>query len=182
MASVDSHWNGCTPRSRTPHECEVKPDSMPGWYAPSAAWRVPFQRDARRRYGSALTAQLGVGALSYRHEGMEIRGRESPVPVIIRFEAQPRYETYGLNPEDYPRVYADADAESPHRMPDGSLCLFYPGDPVDRRWRADLGLLALLDLTADHLYFETYWRHTGGAAGGQWLGPEAAHGFGGRSA
>jgi hypothetical protein len=181
MASVDPYWNGCTP-SHSPHQGAVQHGSIPAWYATSAAWRMPFQRDAKRRYGSALTAQLEADALNYRHEGIEIRGRASPVPVIIRFVAQPKYNTYGLEPADYPRVYADAGADSPHRMPDGSLCLFYPGDPIERRWRADLGLLTLLDLTADHLYFETYWRHTGGTAGGQWLGPEAAHGFRGRSA
>jgi hypothetical protein len=154
----------------------------PAWYGTSAAWRVPFQRDAKRRYGNALAAELERGALTFRHEGIEIRGRSSSVPVVIRFEAQPRYNTYGLEPEDYPRVFADLGKESPHRMPDGSLCLFYPGDPRERRWTADLGLLALLDLSSDHLYFETYWRHTGGTAGGKWLGPEAAHGFTERSA
>lgn len=147
------------------------------WYGTTPSWRVPFQRDAKRRYGSAITVSLEEGALTYHHQGLEIRGRASPVPIAIRFKMQPKYNTYGLKPEDFPRVYADSNADSPHRMPDGSLCLYYPGDPVERRWTADLGLLALLDLSSDHLYFETYWRFTGGMSGGQWLGPEAAHGF-----
>ncbi len=150
---------------------------MPSWYGITPSWRVPFQREAKRRYGNAITATLEEGILTYAHDGLEIRGRETPVPVVVRFEAQPKYNTYGLKPADYPRVYADRGAESPHRMPDRSLCLFYPGDPPDRRWTANLGLLAILDLAADHLYFETFWRHTGGARRGKWLGPEAPHGF-----
>jgi hypothetical protein len=97
--------------------------------------------------------------------------------VTIVFFASPAYDTYGLAAEDYPRVWADTDDTSPHRMPDGSLCLYYPGDPADRRWQAGLGLLTLLNLIRDHLFFEHYWRSTGGHDRGVWLGPEADHGF-----
>ncbi len=71
--------------------------------------------------------------------------------MVVKFEARPRYDTYGLMPDDYPRVYADPKELSPHRMPDGSLCLFYPGDPIDRRWTAKRGLLSLLELAVDHV-------------------------------
>lgn len=147
------------------------------WYGADSSWTIPFQRDARRHYGSDVTVDLGHDHLIYHHGGLDIPGRDEPVPATIVFEARPRYDTHGLAPQDYPRVYADAGLQSPHRMPDDSLCLFYPGDPPDRRWTAKDGLLALLDLTGDHLFLETYWRHTGGHRGGKWLAPEAPHGY-----
>lgn len=151
------------------------------WYGADPAWTLPFQRDARRHYGSAVTVALRHNYLLYRHEGLDVPGRDEPVPVEVRLEARPLYDTYGLSPQDYPRVFADHGLASPHRMPDDSLCLFYPGDPPERRWTADDGLLALLNLAGDHLFFETYWRHTGGHQGGKWLAPEAPHGYqGGR--
>lgn len=152
----------------------------PRWYGEDPAWRLPFQRDARRHYGDAVVAKLRTSCLVYRHQGLEVPGRE-PIPVVILFEAFPTYETYGLAPQDYPKVFADPRQVSPHRMPDGSLCLFYPGDPPDQRWTDDSGLLSLLNLTGDHLFFETYWRHTGERRGGLWLGPEAPHGYGGEA-
>lgn len=152
------------------------------WYGADPVWRLPFQRDARRRDGKAITVELRHDSLLYMHSGLDVPGRSKAVPVTVRFDAKPRYDTYGLRAEDYPRVFADAGLESPHRMPDRSLCLFYPGDPVERRWIAGDGLLSLLDLAADHLFYETYWRHTGGPKRGVWLGDEAPHGFRGSAA
>lgn len=65
------------------------------------------------------------------------------------FFADPPYDTYGQHAEDYPRVWADRGRASPHRMPGDSLCLYSPFDPSARRWRAELGLLCLLNLTRD---------------------------------
>ncbi len=152
------------------------------WYGEDSAWVLPFQREARRYFGDALQAELRHGCLFYRHEGLDIPGRTEPVPVSVEFKAQPPYARYGLSPEDYPRVFADRGLSSPHRMPDDSLCLFYPRDPLERRWSADRGLLALLALVADHIFFETYWRHTGGYRRGLWIGPEAPHGLQGGKA
>lgn len=150
---------------------------IPRWYGADPVWTLPFQRDARRHYGDEIKVDLRRDQLIYRHRGLDVPGRDRAVPVTILFEARPLYDTYGLAAQDYPRVFADAGLESPHRMPDDSLCLFYPGDPPDRRWTAEDGLLALLNLTGDHLFFETYWRHTGGRRGGKWLAPEAPHGY-----
>lgn len=150
------------------------------WFGARPEWKLPFQRDARRYYGDAVTGELKQGCLLYRHQGLDVPGRRDPVPVLVRFFAEPKYDTFGLAPWDSPRVFADQGLPSPHRMPDDSLCLFYPADPPDRRWTADDGLLQLLQLVGDHLYFETYWRHTGGHLGGTWLAPEAPHGYQGR--
>lgn len=147
------------------------------WYGADPVWALPFERDAKRKYGTLIRRDLFERTLLYRHAGLEIPGRSEPVPVAVRFEKTPCYETFGLRPEDYPRVFADHGFPSPHRMPDGSLCLYYPLDPVERRWIAADGLLALLNIAADHIFYETYWRRTGGKGRGRWLGDEAPHGI-----
>lgn len=148
------------------------------WFGSTPAWRLPQERDAKRHFGRDLTMAQTATTLTYRHTGLRVSGRIAPVPVTIRFYAQPPYTLYGLSPQDYPRVFADPGAESKHRMPeDDSLCLFYAGDPVEHRWTSDKGLLSLFDLIADHLFHEDYWRSTGGSRRGIWLGREAPHGF-----
>ncbi|SDO57040.1 hypothetical protein SAMN04515671_1367 [Nakamurella panacisegetis] len=104
---------------------------------------------------------------------LDIRGPNDLTEVAINFYAAPAYETFGLSPQDYPRVWAETGMLSPHRMPDDSLCLYYPGDPPERRWTPDKGLLDLLYIVGDHLAFEALWR----AGGGHWLGDEAPHGL-----
>jgi hypothetical protein len=52
-----------------------------------------------------------------------------------------------------------------------------PGDPPERRWRPADGLLVLIDLARDHVFFEDHWRATGGPQGGEWLGDEQPHSF-----
>lgn len=69
-----------------------------------------------------------------------------------------------------PRVYVDGPADSPHRYDDGSLCMWYPRDPLERRWVFDDGLLALLGQIAAHLVKEHLWRETR-----RWPGDEVPH-------
>ncbi len=59
-----------------------------------------------------------------------------------------------------------------HRNPDGSLCLWYPGDGTERRWVFEDGLPQLLAIVTLHLFKEAHWRRTGGHNGGEWLGDE----------
>nr|AXV46179.1 hypothetical protein pA19BH1_p06 [Arthrobacter sp.] len=146
------------------------------WFGSRPSWRLPVERDAMRYYGSLLTVNQTANTLTYIHAGLRVSGRRELVPVAVEFYANPPYKTYGLDPADYPRVFADRGAASKHRMPDDSLCLYYADDPANRRWTSDQGLLNLLDLTGDHLFLEDYWRTTGGVHKGQWLGPEAPHG------
>ena len=35
---------------------------------------------------------------------------------------------------EVPRVFTDGPQESPHRYADGSLCMWYPRDPIDLQW------------------------------------------------
>jgi hypothetical protein len=102
---------------------------------------------------------------------------DPPIKVIIEFFSDPPYPTYGLAPDDYPRVWAKVGASSPHRNPDGSLCLWHPHDPEDRRWTSDKGLLCLIWIVQRHLFLENYWRMTGGPRRGQWILEDAPHGL-----
>ena len=157
------------------HVLSARPPAR--WYGAEPAWQVALEASARREYAGQLTYTLAPGRLIYRI-GLEVVGRIDPVPITIEFWAIPLYNCYGLDPADYPRVYAEPGAESPHRMhTDDALCLWYPADPATRRWTADKGLLDLLDIIADHLLYEQHWRATGGKHGGIWAGDQAEHGF-----
>lgn len=147
------------------------------WYGLQPWWQILLEATARREHGTELRAHLELDRLTYRIP-LEVRGRRDPVAVIVRFFAEPPYPCWGLPPEEYPRVFAAPGRTSPHRMPDDdALCLYYPDSPPKQRWRPEHGLLALLDLTRDHLFFEDHWWATGGRCGGEWLGDEQPHGF-----
>jgi hypothetical protein len=60
---------------------------------------------------------------------------------------------------------------SPHRYPDGTLCMWYPPDPSEEKWVFEDGLLALLNHVQAHLFREAWFREHG-----VWLGPQAPHG------
>lgn len=75
----------------------------------------------------------------------------------------------GFTPERV-EVRVDGPTESPHRYPDGTLCIWYPRDPAKRRWTERRGLVELIDLTAIHLFKEAWWRETD-----EWIGEEAPH-------
>jgi hypothetical protein len=54
-----------------------------------------------------------------------------------------------------------------HTYGGNRLCMWYPDDPPDRRWRKSDGLLKLIDTAVMHLFKEYYFRETG-----EWLGDE----------
>lgn len=146
------------------------------WYGVEPHWQVWVEAAARREHGAALWREVALHRVTYRLP-VEVRGRRWPVNVGIEFHPRPPYATYGLPPEEYPRVFADPGADSPHRMPDDALCLYFPHSSTAARWTPAKGLLALFDVTRDHLFFEGYWRSTGGHRSGVWLGDEQPHGF-----
>ena len=92
-----------------------------------------------------------------------------PVPVP-HYEARRVRIRFSGN-SDVPAVFVDGPKESPHRYSDGSLCMWYPGDPVDHRWVFEDGLLSLIGLVIAHLFREAWWRETG-----EWAGEEVPHG------
>lgn len=151
--------------------------TVPRWYGNTPWWQVALEGQAHREFGERLEIRQWPGLLEYR-VAVDVHGPHELSDVVVRFYEVPPYETFGLDPCDYPRVFADPGLPSKHRMPDDdALCLYYPLDPPEMRWTPDKGLLGLLDLVVDHLGYEAYWRATGGPDGGVWLGDEAEHGL-----
>ncbi len=147
------------------------------WYGLQPSWQIPLVASARREHVTELRLDVQLDYISYRVP-IEVPGRRHPVPTEIRFYRRPPYDCWGLAPEEYPRVHAAPGELSPHRMPDDeALCLYYPHSPQHQRWRPANGLLALIDLIRNHLFFEDHWRATGGVRRGVWLGAEQDHGF-----
>jgi hypothetical protein len=70
-----------------------------------------------------------------------------------------------------PRVVVDGPTDSPHRYPDGSLCMWYPNDPPELRWNLSDGAGQLIAGVAAHLIREEWYRRTG-----EWIGDEVRHG------
>jgi hypothetical protein len=68
-------------------------------------------------------------------------------------------------------VLVDGPTDSPHRYGDASLCMWYPKDPVERRWVGEDGLLQLITHARVHLFREAWWREHEE----EWLGDEAPH-------
>ena len=147
------------------------------WYGLRSSWLEAMEAGAREVHGDELRVSEYRGRRVYRVP-VEVPGRLQRVEITINFYERPPYDCYGLRPEEYPRVFSCTRGSSPHRMPtDGALCLYYPRSAPERRWRPENGLLALIDLARDHVFFEDYWRQTGGEKHGVWLGGEQPHGF-----
>lgn len=113
--------------------------------------------------------------LTYRHRQL----RNGPLDIWHAHVETPGYEGRLVQVEflrrypEAPQVFADGPTTSPHRYPTRArtrLCLWYPGDPPERVWTIDRGLLALFGTAAHHLFKEGWWRETG-----EWLGEEAPH-------
>lgn len=164
---------------------------IPEWYGAQASWWVPLERSARRLFGDDLQIQPGRGRIRYLVLGLRVPGADESYEAAVHFYADPPYPTYGLPPAEFPRVYADPPhrvsggsweevgqaklylrGRSEHRHPDGGLCLWHPHDPPHQRWRPELGLLTLIELTVRHLFAEKVWRRTG-----HWPLLEAPHGL-----
>lgn len=168
--------------------CLLDPDCPPRqpWVGKDPAWQIALEHDAKRLYPGQVTSSLACDlehperpwVLTYRHSGLRVDGLVKRVPVEVQFHELPRHDTYGLNPVDYPLVFADPGAKSKHRHGNDALCLWYPRDWRWRTWRHTDGLGYLFQLTADHLLREAWWRATGADEhNSEWLGAEAAHGF-----
>jgi len=112
-------------------------------------------------------------------EGLEglglARSKEYPGAFGIEFLLQPagvprRKVRIFFN--DYtPHVHVDGPGESPHRWANGALCLSYPDDPPEAKWKLRDGLQRLVADVGAHLIKEEWWRLVG-----EWPGPEMPHG------
>lgn len=118
----------------------------------------------------AFLERRGVPALYMLGYGAVAEGPYGIVRLAALFPADP---FRGGDPE----VFAlDGERRSLHRNggEDGTsahLCLYFPGDPDERRWTVDYGLIGLFDLARRHLACEHVWRATD-----QWPTEDAPHG------
>ena len=109
------------------------------WKGNDPAWVASFEARARASYGVALRRIEVPGRLTYEL-AVDVIGRDAKTSVRIEFPRHPAYLTYGLDPIDFPRVFADENLRSPHRMPDRSLCRTTPvtpspgAGPLTRGW------------------------------------------------
>ena len=91
----------------------------------------------------------------------------SPLSALYRVRIQYRGPRTPIILVDDPVI----DADAPHRYPDGSVCLFYPGDSGDAIWKHNsIIALTIVPWTAEWLYFYECWLDTG-----TWFGDEAPH-------
>lgn len=146
------------------------------WFGTDAAWFMPFERDARRKYRRRLLIKQGVDRLTYTLDEVEVPGDSDRHRVEIRFYRDPPYDTFGHPPQDAPLVITWPPRVSKHRFQGGALCLWHPDDPQERRWTSSLGLLTLIELAIRHLFMELHWLATGGPRGGEWILEDAPHG------
>lgn len=113
-----------------------------------------------------------LGPLVYRLDDLDVRGSVLPATVTAKFFPAVDANWKGrVQPRDYPSVFSDRGACSPHRHGDDALCLYHPLDRTDVRWTSEMGLDTLFDMASEHLFLERYWRDHG-----VWLGEEAPHG------
>jgi hypothetical protein len=102
---------------------------------------------------------------------------EGPYGIVRLAALFPRDPFAGGQPEMFA---LDGDRRSLHRNPpwdhgvegvSAHLCLYFPGDPDERRWTVDYGLVGLFDLGRRHLACEHVWRETA-----TWPTEDAPHG------
>jgi hypothetical protein len=124
--------------------------------------RLTFLSDLRRVCLSANSSSNEFISRKSFGFGCEITPAGLPVEKIhIQFQAgnpsAPVVTTKNLN-------------HSPHRYPNGSLCMWYPKDPPHLRWQWRDGAETLIALICAHLIKESWWNQTG-----EWVGLEAPH-------
>ncbi len=121
-----------------------------------------FERKASNYFPSLSSATVtsGNGA-----------GRRYRVTITVPcYESRRVQILFRKDSPKLPRVTVDGPAGSKHRFPSGELCMWYPDDPVEKRWVFEDELVALLGHIAVHLFCEAWWRDTG-----EWPGLEVEH-------
>jgi hypothetical protein len=134
------------------------------WYE-NFRYRLRFEAFARQAFGSLSCTQTGKGAKAEIVYVLTVSVPEYPESRTIRIR---------LANHKKPTVVAvsvDGPTSSPHRYTDGSLCMWYPDDGTELKWRPEEELLGLIQYVRVHLFREAYWRQYK-----YWPGPEAPHG------
>jgi hypothetical protein len=138
----------------------------------SAPWCPPVWTDnpidrirfLRELHGSGVVAHV---VHTGRHRGAFVVDIRVTPPDLPEHRARISFNRGGAEP----KVFVYGPETSPHRYSDGSICMWYPNDPPDRRWQRSDGARALLGHIVAHLVREHWWRQTG-----EWPGDEAPHG------
>lgn len=144
-----------------------RPSRRPGpWYVDFLK-RRRFERGVVERFPDfrgSVSRNVGRNGWAYR--------------LVVPVEGYPSRSVQILFPPPSGRntVVRSDGPTSPHRYRDGELCMWFPGDPAERRWVLDDGLLALIAQIQVHLFKEAWWRETAAAGDPEWLGDEAPHG------
>jgi hypothetical protein len=134
---------------------------MPAWYA----------RPAPRIYFQHRLADCGLRVRAIRPPRPHRDGYALAARILVEdVPEQTITIVFGPAEPGVPHVYTDVPTASPHRYRDGALCMWFPGDPPERRWTRRDGPVALLGQVVAHLLREEWWRQTG-----EWPGCEAPH-------
>lgn len=120
-----------------------------------------FEREARRELGALRRSDASPPRRLVYELVLDVPVYDERREVRIEFPASHAV---------LPSVFVDGPDDSPHRYEDGSLCMYHPDDPPERRWVPNDGLAALIDCTRAHLFQEAEAR-----AGRGWPGDEAPH-------
>lgn len=135
---------------------------------PGKRWGGPWYGDDRR----VVLFEGEARRLFHPLRGRRVAdGREYVLTAEVPFYEQRKVRILIEGEAGIATVQADGPTESPHRYPDGSLCMWYPKDPAALKWVHDDGLLALIVLVQLHLFREAWWREYD-----EWPGPEIPHG------
>lgn len=92
-------------------------DDLPSLYA--------FERDARRELGALRRSDATRPRRLVYELALDVPAYDERRAVRIEFRAGPAV---------LPSVFVDGPDDSPHRYGDGSLCMYHPSDPPERRW------------------------------------------------
>lgn len=137
----------------------------------AVAYRHPawFDRPVTRL--RMLDALRQVGAAVEVVRPHQLRGGFGVRMIVTPTGLAPQRVTieFPADGPDVPHVFVPGPG-SPHRYDDGSLCMWYPRDPQEKRWTWRDGGVVLAGHICAHLIREAWWRETG-----EWLGEEAPH-------
>ncbi len=134
--------------------------------------RKPVALAERLERLAALERGLGD---HYAHERVTTNLRLAAFAWRVQVTIPAYEETFALLIELDERRAVRVTAEDwvgpmKHTYGQNSLCMWYPSDPLDRRWSRTDGLLKLVDTAVAHLFKELFYRETD-----EWLGEEAPH-------
>lgn len=121
------------------------------------AGQIQLEAGARRA-GIDFRRFVDGPVVRYEFE-VDVTGTLDTVGVEVKF---------GPRGSDRPAIRVDGPECLRHRWDDGTICVWDPGDPVERRWVLGDGFEALRNHIQLHAFCEEECRQ-----GGKWLKPES---------